>query len=199
MKPLYLSLLIAILLIGASACASGSSSTPAPTQPPAIQPLHASAYPEPGASSPYPYPNAGETSNSTPYPGGSVIEGVATPGPIPAPGKDTGVITGRLLGDGKPAFDAILYLAEVKKDEKGQELMAALSILSSPRAYTDREGRFVFSNVPPGKYGLVLDTVMTEYLLHMPDKAGTELLFVAEAGQTTDLGDLDYKDLPVQP
>lgn len=133
-----------------------------------------------------------------PYPDGNVSLLVATPGPIPAPGKDTGVVIGRFLGDHKPVSNAILYLAEVKKGENDKEMMAAYSEIDSPKAYTDADGNFVFANILPGKYGLVLNMVAAEYLLHEPKDDSKDLLFVVEIGKTTDLGELDFTGLPIQ-
>lgn len=179
-KPfLFLFFLIVFLL---SACSS------APT--PLATPTSITNGVEPA---PYPinhYPN--------PYPDGNVITLVATAGPIPTPGQDTGVVTGRFLGDNKPVANAILYLAEVKKGENNKEMMAAYSEIDSPKAYTDANGNFVFANIPPGKYGMVLNVVAAEYLLQEPKNSSKDLLFIVEAGKTLNLGDLAYTDLPIE-
>ena len=151
MKHVFFATLIFSSLI-LSACSGNQSQTPTST-PVSSQPItqEATGYPNPSETN-SPYPQV----NTSPYPGADTDYLVATPCPIPSPGQETSVVTGRFLGDSKPVPNAILYLAEVKKGENGQELMAAYSEISSPRAYTDRDGQFVFSNVPPGKYGLVL-------------------------------------------
>jgi len=151
----------------------------------------ASTYPEPldypaptqiTDYSPYPYPGPASTPTSSIF---------ATSGPPPSPVKDLGIVTGRLLVDNKPAANVILYLAEVTKDNLGVERIASFSRANSPKAYTDGDGQFYFIDVPPGKYGLILDIVASAFLLHIP---GTEeqLLITVIAGEQVDLGDLQY-------
>ena len=107
-----------------------------------------------------------------------------------------GTARGKLIIQDKPADGVILYLAETVKDDSGQEVFVSMSRTSSPKAITDNEGNFSFSNVAPGKYGLVLDTVIDSYLLYYP---GTEkvVLVVITAEGPTDLGTLSYEQLPL--
>ncbi len=150
--------LIVCLFTGAvSACTSAAEQS-APSEYPSPAET-GEEYPPPVNA----YPEMIDVPTIVPYPSDSSAPLVATPGSIPTPGNETGVITGKFLGDDKPVVDVILYLAEVKKDEEGREMLAAYSIFNSPTAYTDRNGRFVYSNVLPGKYGLVWDTVVSSF------------------------------------
>ncbi len=160
---------------------------------------------ESSTSGAYPYPGAEATSpqiqsqNAYPYPGISETPGLqvyATAGPLPTPVTGKGVITGRLLVKGKPAVNVILYLADITKDEKGVDRLAGFSRTNSPNAQVNLEGNFVFANITPGKYALILDTVQNAYLLHKPGEE-VEWLFTVEAGQVLDLGTLDYDSLPL--
>jgi hypothetical protein len=45
---------------------------------------------------------------------------------------------------------------------------------------------FLFENVPPGTYGLVVNMAVTEYAVQNPD--GTTLLITVEPGRALDLG-----------
>jgi hypothetical protein len=114
---------------------------------------------------------------------------------VPGTGRVTGVLQ---VGSGgsQPVKDVVLYLAGTVKDNSGNDSFAALDRVNSPRTIADDQGRFIFTNVPTGKYGLVLDLIMNSYLLLKP---GTQdnLLIEVSAGQQIDLGTLLYDSLPL--
>lgn len=116
------------------------------------------------------------------------------------PSADAGVVSGILLLDSgeeaEPVSSTILSLAEVLTDSQGRERAASYDRINSPATTTDEQGRFVFTNIPPGTYGLVLDTVMNSYLLLQP---GTQraMTITVEAGEIVDLGELIYEKLPL--
>jgi len=112
-----------------------------------------------------------------------------------------GVIKGSLsiqTSEGvRPVKNAILYLAQVMKDDKGIERVVSMDRITSPRTTTDENGYFEFINVPPGKYGLVLDTILNLYLLNNPETGG-DMLFEVNEATITDVGSLVYDTLPVR-
>lgn len=107
-----------------------------------------------------------------------------------------GAVTGIILDKKQPRPNAIIYLAEVISDEQGREMVASYDRSSSPRSETDAMGRFVFINIPPGRYGLILDTVVSAYLLHFPNE-DLPFLFTVVADELEDIGELDYDNLPL--
>jgi hypothetical protein len=123
-----------------------------------------------------------------------------TPTETLAPGMSrvTGVLQVGTREEPQPAKNALLYLAETLKDSTGIDSFAALDRIHSPRTVADDQGRFVFSNVPPGNYGLILDVITNSYLLMKP---GSEeaLLIEVSAEQQVDLGTLLYDSLPLPP
>ncbi len=112
-----------------------------------------------------------------------------------------GIIVGKIFvvsgGVEKPADGLILYLAEIIVDEKGNASFAAFERVNSPRATTDDSGSFIFENVRPGSYGLVLDVITNSYMLMKPRTKDPIILEVSK-GSVYDLGVLVYDELPIQ-
>jgi hypothetical protein len=184
-RILLFALFLLPILTGACATAPTTQSSvypaPATSNPGSLPPYPAVTYPSPNAA--YPSP-PGEP------------ELMATPGTVPTPAADSGIIKGALLVKGKPVANVSLYLAELLQDDKGNDTVASYDRASSPRAYTDMEGKFVFANIPPGKYSLIYDFVVNALLLGHPDGKGP-MIFPVEAGKVENLGDLDYPELPL--
>ena len=113
---------------------------------------------------------------------------------------DTGALTGVLIlqtEDGlKPVADIKIAIGETLSDDEGTERVVAYDPSTAPVAYTDSTGRFVFEELQSGSYGLILDIVLSSFLLY---KEGTPdaILFDITAGEVTDLGRLEYSELPL--
>ena len=126
-------------------------------------------------------------------------EGVST-SPTPESRVVTGAVTGALFlqtGNGlQPVVDVKLAIGETLSDDEGTERIVAYDPSAAPVAYTDASGRFKFEDVQAGRYGLILDMVMGSFLLY---QEGTEnaILFDISEGETTNLGDLEYTELPL--
>jgi hypothetical protein len=97
----------------------------------------------------------------------------------------------------KPVTNAIIGLAAVVPDKAGARV-AGYDASTAPRADLDGQGRFVLSNVPPGQYGIILDSVMSQYLLKDPKNMANSLLIDVKAKQVLDLGKLSYDSSPLQ-
>lgn len=109
---------------------------------------------------------------------------------IPNPGADFGSIGGIMVreisGEGFiPLTPIEVALAEVKLLDTGEPGYLAHND-ESLRAELPGTGIFIFNNVPPGQYGLVIDMGFTQLLAL--DENGETLLFNVEAGQVLDLG-----------
>lgn len=141
----------------------------------------------------YPYP-APSSEPSSAYPAGEPQ--VEMP-PTPTTDPTLGMVKGVLQLQGKPVANADLYLAGIILDANGKDVAAVLDRPTSPRTRTDEQGNFTFVNVKAGTYGLVVDTVLESYVLLQP---GTEnqIRLQVTVGQTTDLGNLNFDDLPVK-
>jgi hypothetical protein len=123
-----------------------------------------------------------------------------TPAPTSDPSKATvrGTVEVDLNGSVIPLKETSLFLSPILKDQNGVERAAQFNRSSSPYALTDSQGSFAFYNVQPGRYVIILDNVVTAYLLTETDSQYS-LTLTATAGQVTDLKTLHYKTLPITP
>lgn len=132
----------------------------------------------------YPYPHPTEEDTSHP----DKIE-------IPAPTAGSGVITGKILiqGTNEPYLNSILILGEISTpDQPGYPPLVGYSIESDPRAVQSKDGTFVFDRVKPGKYGIVLWSPLSTFLLADP-QTGETIFVSVEDGKVTDLGTIYIK------
>jgi hypothetical protein len=86
----------------------------------------------------------------------------------------------------------VLYLSDSRPG------FVSVDKMTAPRAQFDQEGKFIFTNVPPGKYSLVLDLIISTIVLKDPESGGDLLIDVVE-GETVDMGTLVYPDVNVSP
>lgn len=108
------------------------------------------------------------------------------------------VVTGVLLknqNSPSPVGKAILCLGVVYLSEGGLPLAAGFDRQRAPCTQSDEQGRFVFSGVPDGTYGLILDRAMDAILLNDP-ATGTDMLVKIHNGGSVDLGKLIYRSIP---
>ena len=170
-------LVIVLLALVLSACQGQTSAEP-------------TVYPPPPGS-------AGEAQPAEGYPGPAtpttyVIE------EIPTPGQETGTVTGYILVNKTspaPAGTVLLALAKVIPGPDGTPMVASFNRNEAPHALTDSNGRFVFSDVPPGQYALILDRISDAFMLNHPEN-GEDFIITVTAGEATDLGEIVYASLP---
>jgi hypothetical protein len=114
---------------------------------------------------------------------------------IPTPEDDSGIVTGKLLVEGsrEAYLGANLVLGEVvDADQPGYPPLVGYSEDSDPKAVLAKNGSFLFVNIPPGKYGIVMTNPLVTNLVEDP-KSGETLIIKVEAGKITDLGELFVK------
>ena len=117
---------------------------------------------------------------------------------IPTPASDqVGTVVGHLIntkpqGAPAPLSSAPVYLGIILKSQQGAEGLVQLSKASAPKAIVDEQGRFVFTNVSPGRYGLMLDTPQGAILLNKP-VTGESMIAEVVGGKVFDFGELHYE------
>ena len=124
----------------------------------------------------------------------------ATPGNTPFPTSHTGgTVSGVLLTDSptNPPEGMPVYLGEVLL-ANGTPALASLDKQASPKTLLGSDGRFIFINVPPGSYSLIVDMVIRTVIVRDPVTGG-DILIVVKEGETVDLGTLTLLDLSLTP
>jgi len=141
----------------------------------------------------YPYPLP-QTNDS--YPAPEVAAEPYVPEPIPTRLAGATDVKGTVLLNGVAVYNKLFYLAPIIPDENGRDVVAALDVKTSPHAISDPQGGVMFYNVVPGRYGLILDTIRTSYLLHYP-VTNKQIVIEVVADQVFDLGVVDFETLPI--
>jgi len=88
----------------------------------------------------------------------------------------------------EPLADTKILLANVIRSEDGTPIVAVANEETSPMVVTGKDGSFVFINITPGTYGIVVVTPIGLFLIQ--DKEGKDFLFTVEPSMTLDLGEI---------
>ena len=98
-------------------------------------------------------------------------------------------VSGRIvsINTGKPYIDATVRLAEVYRNELGEGAYA-LDAALSPQTVTDDQGNFVFTDIDPRAYVLIIGDPMTRYVI-VADETGKAIVYSCLVDQVTNLGE----------
>lgn len=126
-----------------------------------------------------PYP---ESTEDTPKP-------PEDPFSAPTPVEGKGVVIGQVVDEnsGEPLVKKSMFLGEIIPLEPGPNYSIGVHERSSPRAFSNNEGRFAIGDVPPGTYALLVWTPFEATIVQDPE-TGSDLLVEVSAGQTVELG-----------
>lgn len=110
---------------------------------------------------------------------------------LPNPSSDLGVVGGvlvRQLTDSGflPLTPSNLYLAEVLENNKGEKTLISFTKEASPKAELFATGIFIFKDLKPGTYGLVIDLGFDQFPVAGED--GNPLLVEVEPNKALDMG-----------
>ena len=143
------------------------------------------------------------TQAPTTNPGGATeaVSSQDSPTEIPVPSQDKGVLTGSLVQKGvdgnpdKPYEGLRVFLGSLIPSEDGKSTLARVNSLEAPTTITDINGKFVFDDLEPDTYILVLQ-VPPNMLIKLNDpETGQDMLVEIPGGKVTDIGP-QYHDLP---
>ncbi|MGB9632399.1 MAG: hypothetical protein ACPL8I_03655 [Chloroflexaceae bacterium] len=142
------------------------------------------------------YPGPQTEHNPYPGPAGSPVPTTSsappppTPAPIPTPSSNTGVVHGRLynIQTDEPLTEGVLiYLSPVQTTDNPDMSAVALDPLRDRSTVPDAEGGFFFADVPPGRYGIVVQAPTSQYLTRFGNNLEQDVVITVEAGQTVKL------------
>jgi hypothetical protein len=113
--------------------------------------------------------------------------------PTPAAGK--GIVYGVLIRDlegmePEPMSKTRLYLAPVKEASGGGTYVSH-SPTTDPVTFTNEDGSFVFTDLEPGTYGLIVATPLGSVLMKHQDTT-EEVVVTVGASEAVDLGELHF-------
>lgn len=192
MRKLSILFFFVLLTLLISACSSNGQTATSTAELQATVPTTLSA------AYPYPYP-VSEATSSIDYSGGP---GYPVPETtpyfstlpdaliIPTPEAGKGNVIGQALspGPGGEPYYGSLYLARtIDSDKQGFPPIVAFSEATDPNAVQDKTGKFLFANVEPGTYALLIWSPVAGTVIQKPDSEDYLLLTVKE-GETLDLG-----------
>lgn len=109
--------------------------------------------------------------------------------PIPQPSNNAATVSGVILDimtQQAPA-ESNLYLGLMQETNKGLPVIT-LDRDKAPVTTPLKNGQFVFTEVPPGTYGVILFNPDASFLVDDPQNTELSLMLTVEAGQTIDLG-----------
>jgi hypothetical protein len=113
--------------------------------------------------------------------------------PTPAAGKGVvyGVLVRNLEGmEPEPMTKTRLYLAPVKEASGGGTYVSH-SPTTDPVTFTNEDGSFIFADLEPGTYGLIVATPLGSVLMKHQDTT-EEVVVTVGAGEAVDLGELHF-------
>lgn len=111
---------------------------------------------------------------------------------VPTPNNATGIVIGQLVIEGendKPYLAPTLFLGSALNPSNPEyPPLISLNIEGDPKAIQDKTGRFVFTEVQQGKYGLIIWSPYTQTVITDPKNQENPLVINVVQGEIVDLG-----------
>jgi hypothetical protein len=107
---------------------------------------------------------------------------------VPTPSTGMSAVAGQEVGSGSaaPIKKTPIYLAQIHWDAEHKKAAYALDIARSPATTTDQNGFFVFSDLPPNEYALIVGDFYGRNDV-VREKNGDARIFQPVAGKTLDV------------
>ena len=136
------------------------------------------------------------TGEAYPVPTGDPTPTLPEPTPIsvPTPSQGLGIVTGTLLTsdtDHQPYLTDLYLGSTIPADKDGFPPMVSLSEATDPKAAQDKTGFFLFTNIKPGFYALIVWNPITSTVIQ-DEKKENYYVFEVKAGEVTDLGEIYF-------
>jgi hypothetical protein len=170
----------AIVLLLLLAGCNQAESTPVISE---VEVAETAPYPPP------PTPNRSTPISPYPEPTEDPVQPTWTPFSPPIPSEEKGVVIGQVLDEvtGEPLVHNSMVLGEIIPLKPAPNYSIGVHERSSPRAFSDDEGRFAISDIPPGTYVLLVWTPFEATIVQDPETE-SDLLVEVSAGQSVELG-----------
>nr|WP_139088799.1 carboxypeptidase-like regulatory domain-containing protein [Oscillochloris trichoides] len=174
-----------LFLLGALVACSSSQ------QPPLVPSSQATSE---HSTYPYPYPNPSPETHrdpAYPFPELDPTSVGRSPEPVPTPNATTGVVHGYLYNQmtNEPLYDGVMiYLSRLIPTDNQEMDAVSFDKSTDPFIDPDIEGGFAFSDVPPGRYGIVVQAPLNQYLTRYANDQTKDVIITVEAGQSVDVG-----------
>lgn len=111
---------------------------------------------------------------------------------IPVPSSGKAVVAGRVSQSrtGEAIALTKVFLARIYYSADGSNAVYGLDVRTAPRALTTTDGRFVFVDVEPGEYLVMVGDPTFSGSVKYSDSAGKDVVLKLVPGQTINLGDI---------
>jgi hypothetical protein len=112
---------------------------------------------------------------------------------IPAPSGEKSTVAGQVVSNSNqaPIQQTVVQLAQIYRDAKTNEAVYALDLARAPGGFTDQNGYFAITDVPPGEYAIMVgDYYGQNDIVREGDNAQ---IFKADAGKTLNVGVVQVK------
>jgi hypothetical protein len=129
-----------------------------------------------------------------PYPSNNPVSAPPSvssfPSVIPTPLETKGTIIGQLKNNiPSTSLEGLsLYLGTLLPLSPGPDYLINLDLKNAPSTQIREDGKFIFSNVTPGQYALVLWTPRDSPFVQDPNNPEKELIVNVEPGKIIDIG-----------
>lgn len=112
---------------------------------------------------------------------------------IPTPNGDNSTLSGQVVSNTNqaPIKETVVQLAQIYRDANTQEAVYALDLARAPGTFTDQNGFFAITDVPPGEYAIIVgDYYGTNDVVQ---QEGNAQIFKTEAGKVLNVGAIKVK------
>jgi hypothetical protein len=109
--------------------------------------------------------------------------------PIPTPSAGMSILFGQVVGSGStaPIKKTPIYLAQIHWDAQHKNAAYALDISRGPATLTDQNGFFVFKDLPPNEYALIVGDFYGQNDV-VRESNGNARIYQPAAGKSVDVG-----------